>query len=102
VNVYTCTYASSTLNASSVGTLISAAERKYEFWWLYILENATGIWNFWSWPLLVAGVRYICDGMAIRWWIFLYITTIFVLVLLCCKVGNVSSFSIDVALLSLE
>jgi hypothetical protein len=46
VNVYT--WASSTLNASSVGTLINTAgklfhvriaEGKYEFWWLCILEN---------------------------------------------------------------
>ena len=59
----------------------------------------------WSWPLVVlvvAGVRYICDGMAIRWWTILYIITIFVLVLLCCKVVHFSSFSIDVTLLSLE
>jgi hypothetical protein len=60
----------------SVGTLISTAgkifhvqiaEGKYEFCWLRILEN--GIWNFWSCPLVVlvvAGVRNICDGMAIR------------------------------------
>jgi hypothetical protein len=43
------------------------------------------IWNFWSWllfVLVVAGVRYICDGMPIRWWTILYITTIFALVLL--------------------
>ena len=60
---------------------------------------------FWSWPLVVlvvAGVRYIYDGMTIRWWTILYITTIFVLVLLCCKVGHFSSFNIDVTLLSLE
>ena len=111
MNVYT--RASSTLNASSVGTLINTAgklfhvriaEGKYEFWLLCILEN--DIWNFWSWSLVVlvvAGVRYICDGMAIRWWwTILYIITIFALVLLCCKVGHFSSFSIDVTLLSLE
>ena len=101
-----------TLAASNVGTLINTAgklfhvqiaEGKYEFWWHSILEN--GIWNFWPWPLVVlvvAGVRYICDGMAIRWWTILYIITTFVLVLLCCKVGHFSSFSIDVTLLSLE
>ena len=63
------------------------------------------IWNFWSWllfVLVVAGVRYICDGMPIRWWTILYITTIFALVLLCCRVGHFSSFNIDVTLLSLE
>ena len=42
--------------------------------------------------LVVAGVRYIYDGMAIRWWTILYIITIFVLVLLYCKVGHFSSF----------
>ena len=55
---------------STAGKLfhVRIAEWKYAFWWLYILEN--GIWNCWSWPLVVlgvAGVRYICDGMAIRW-----------------------------------
>jgi len=55
---------------STAGKLfhVRIAEGKYAFWWLYILEN--GIWNRWSWPLVVlvvAGVRYICDGMAIRW-----------------------------------
>ena len=48
MNVYTCTRASSTLNASSVGKLIITADKlfhvriaegKYEFWWLCILEN---------------------------------------------------------------
>ena len=94
-----------------VGTIINTAgklfhvriaEGKYEFWWLCILEN--GICNFWSWPLVVlvvAGVRYFCNDMAIRWWTILYIITIFVLVLLCCKVGHFSSFSIDVTLFSL-
>jgi hypothetical protein len=51
--------------------------------------------------LVVAGVRYFCNDMAIRWWTILYIITIFVLVLLCCKVGHFSSFSIDVTLFSL-
>jgi hypothetical protein len=46
VNVYT--WVSSTLNASSVGTLINTAgklfhvriaEGKYEFWWLCIMET---------------------------------------------------------------
>ena len=67
--------------------------------------SVNGIWNVGSWHLVVlviAGVRYICDGMAIRWLTILYIITIFVLVLLCCKVGHFSSFRIDVALLSLE
>ena len=75
--MYTCAWANSILNASSVGTMISnagklfhvrIAERKYEFWWLCILEN--GILNLWSWPLVVlvvTWVRYICHGMAIRW-----------------------------------
>ena len=98
------TWASSTLDASRVGTFantavklfhVRIAEGKYAFWWLCILEN--GIWNFWSWSLVVlvvAGVRYICDCMGIRWWTILYSITIFVLVLHCCKVGHSSSFSI--------
>ena len=67
ISIYT--WVNSTLNASSVGTLINTAgklfhvriaEGKYEFWWLCILEN--GIWNIWSWPLVVlvvAGERYL-------------------------------------------
>ena len=54
VNVYT--WVSSTLNASSVGTLINTAgklfhvqiaEGKYEFWCLCILENGHGLLLFW-------------------------------------------------------
>jgi small-conductance mechanosensitive channel len=100
-----CTLTSFTLNASIVGTLISTAgklchvriaEGKYESWWHCILEN--GILNVWSWPLVhvvlvVAGVRYICEGMDIRWWAILYIITIYVLVLLCYKIGHFISFN---------
>ena len=44
--------------------------------------SVNGIWNVGSWHLVVlviAGVRYICDGMAIRWWTILCIITICVI-----------------------